>query len=804
MIKNYFKVAFRYLSKHKGYTLINVSGLAVSVACCILIMLFVRSELSFDRFHTKSDRIYRAWLEEHYEGQVFINTVTPIPLGPVLQANLPEVESTCRVAALAPLIKYNNNTFTSSVNMVDSTFFNLFDFELKEGNEKSVFQNASSLVISAGTAKKYFGKESPLGKNLELQLGDDKVLFTVTGVVKDAPLESSIRFDMLIPFSNAPHLWSENTRTQAWSNVSVESYVMLKKEHEVAVANAKIPSIMNPLVTKNYKPGEYLIRLQPITDIHLNSSLPAGNQNISDPKYSYILGTIGILILLIACINFVTLSIGRSTTRALEVGVRKVLGADRQQLVRQFWGEALLLTLIALVIGIVMAVICLKPFNQLANRELGLTVDAFTVLFCFVLILIIGFIAGIYPAIVLSGFKPIQVLKGRLKTGNSMGFFRKGLIVGQFVASIIMIIGTITISRQLHYLRSKDLGYNKEHIIVVSTNKKRVEGFKLAALFKTAVEKNPMVKDVTTSLYSMADYGWMNLGYIDDKGVFRQFKFNAIDVAFFKTMNLQLVAGRSFSKDNPSDSNTILVNEALVKEYGWKDAVGQRLPGKYEHTVIGVVKDFHIDDLHTPVKPAVMAIKPDSIFSRSTDVSYASSPRPRISVRFAGGNIKDEIEFLRTSWKSVAGDQDFEYRFLDDALAGAYEQEQRLGNIVRYASFLSIFIACMGLFGLATLVVVRRTKEIGIRKVLGANTGRLVTMLSKDFIVLVIVASLVAFPIAWWSLNKWLQDFAYRIDIPWWIFGAAAILALVVALLTVSLQAIKAALMNPVKSLRTE
>ena len=344
MLKNYFKVAFRYLSKHKGYTFINVLGLSVSIACCILIMLFVKSELSYDRFHSKSDRLYRAWLEEHYKGEIFTNTVTPVPLGPVLQANLPEAESTCRVAAMAPLIKYNNNTFTGSVNMVDSTFFDLFDFDLKEGNRKSVFQNASSLVITEDAAKKYFGKNSPVGKHLELQLGNDTVLFTVTGIAKNPPLESSIQFDMLIPFSNAHHVWSERTRTTGWSNVGVESYVLLKKGSAVAVANAKIPSIMQPLVTKNYKPGEYNVRLQPMTDIHLNDVLPAGNQPVSSPKYSYILGTIGILILLIACINFVTLSIGRSTSRALEVGVRKVLGAERQQLVRQFWGEALLLS----------------------------------------------------------------------------------------------------------------------------------------------------------------------------------------------------------------------------------------------------------------------------------------------------------------------------------------------------------------------------------------------------------------------------------------------------------------------------
>jgi len=804
MFKNYFKVALRYLSKHKDYTVINVLGLSVGIACCILIMLFVKSEWSFDRFHSKTDRLYRGWLEEHYEGQVFTNTVTPIPLVPVLQSNLPEIESSSRIAALRPVIKYNNNSFTDAVNMVDSSFFNLFDFELKEGSAQNPFATNNSLIITEAAAKKYFGNSSPIGKNLEIQLGNDKVLFTVSALARNPPLESSIQFDMLIPFSNAKYLWGEKTRTSGWSNVSVESYFLLRKGVELRAVQAKIPSIMQPLVSKTYKPGEYKITLQPMTDIHLNNNLPAGNQPVSDPKYSYILATVGLLILLIACINFVTLSIGRSATRALEVGVRKVLGADRQQLIRQFWGEALLLTLMAMMTGIVLALFLQKPFNQIANRELTLSVNGFTVLFCFILMAVIALLAGIYPAFVLSGFKPIQVLKGRLKTGNSMGFFRRALIVGQFVASIVMIIGTITVGRQLRYLQTKDLGFNREHVVVVPTNKSRQEGNLLAQRFKLAIEKNPEVINSTTSLYSMAQYGWMNLGYMDDKNVFRQFRFNAIDVDFVNTMGLTVLKGRNFSKGNTSDSNYILVNEALVKEYGWKEPIGQHLPGKYSQQVIGVVKDFHIQSLHTAIEPAVLAIKPTDLFQNSTDVTYSFPPQPRVSVRFRGGNVEEQIRSLRSSWKSVAGGLDFEYKFLDDALASAYEQEQRLGKIVTYASVLSIFIACMGLFGLATLVVVRRTKEIGIRKVLGADVTGIVALLSKDFVVLVVVASLVAFPLAWWGLQKWLQDFTYRINIPVLAFIGAALLALVVALVTVSFQAIKAALMNPVKSLRTE
>ena len=452
---------------------------------------------------------------------------------------------------------------------MDSSFFNLFDFPLKEGDIKNPFPTKNSLIVTEKAAKKYFGKNSPIGKNLELQLGNDTLLFTVSGIVKDIPLESSIQFDMLVPFSNARHIWSERALTQAWSNVSVESYFLLKKEIAAATVNTKIASIMNPLVAKNYKQGEYNVRLQSLTDIHLNNKLPAANQPVSDPKYSYILATVGILILLIACINFVTLSIGRSTTRALEVGVRKVLGAERQQLIRQFWGEALLLTLIALIIGIGLAIVLQKPFNLLANRQLSLHINGFTILFCFILVAIIALLAGIYPAFVLSNFKPIQVLKGRLKVGG-MGFFRKALIVGQFVASIIMIIGTITVGKQLNYLRTKDLGFNKEHVVIVPTNKSRREGNNLAQRFQVALQKNPDVINSTTSLFSLSEYGWMTLGYTDNKNVFRQFRFNAVDPDFVNAMGLHIVAGRNFSKDNIADSNYILVNEAMVKNMGGK------------------------------------------------------------------------------------------------------------------------------------------------------------------------------------------------------------------------------------------
>ncbi len=803
MIKNILKVAFRYLAKHKGYTLINIVGLAVGIAAVILIALFVRSEWGFDSMHTKGDRIHRAWLKEHYQGEIFNNTATPIPLGPLLADKLPEAEAVTRIANINAPLTLDEKTFNYPVTMVDSNFFSIFDFQLIKGDLRNPFPSKNSILLTEESANTLFGKTSVMGENLELKVGGENMLFTVSGIVEDFPFESSIQFNYLIPFSNEVHIWNESTRTSAWSNVSVDTYVLLREGADPDVVNSKIPSFMDPLVAQNYKPGEYVVTLQPLADIHFGKTLPEDVPAPSNPLYSYILATVGILILLIACINFITLSTGRSATRALEVGVRKVMGAEKKQLIFQFWGESFIVTLCAFIIGLILAFLLLKPFNQLANRDFVLSADPFTLIFCFLLLIFITLFAGGYPALILSSFQPVKVLKGKIKTGKT-GLFGKTLVIGQFVASIVMIICTIIIGKQLEYLQSKDLGFEKEHIIVVPTNRPGEEGNALAERYINTLEGNPQILSASKSLYSMAEFGWMQLGYTDDQEVFRQFKFNAIDPEFINTMDLEIINGRGFMKNNPADSNAIVVNEALVKEYGWQDPIGQKLPGEYPQRVIGVVKDFHIESLHNPIQPAVMALKASSVFEFSSDVTYSASPNPRVSVKFREGNLQEHMAFLENNWKEVAGDQEFRFRFLDEALTAAYDQERRLSKIVQYTSILSIVIACLGLFGLATLVVARRKKEIGIRKVLGADVQTLVATLNKEFVIQILIASLIAFPLAWLVLNRWIRDFEYRIDFPYWVFLFAAIVVLAVGLVTVSFQSVKAAMRNPVKGLRSE
>ena len=803
MFRNYFKTAWRYLLRYKQYTIINILGLAVGITCCVLIMLFVRSEFSYDRFHSNAHRLYRIWQHEKAEGQDFINTVTPIPLAPTLRSTFPEVESVCRVYLFNTLAKLNTNSFNENVTMVDSTFFQIFDFKLLQGNKANPFPTPNSVILTTTTAKKYFGNANAIGKTIELSLGDEKTAFAVAGIAEPSPEESSIKYDMLISYSNAKLVFSPRM-LQNWFNIFNETYMLIGKNVNAADLEKKFPSMMKQQLGEDYGKEEFNLYLQPITDIHLNTSLPAGIQPTSDPKYAYILATIGILILLIACINFITLSVGRSTSRALEVGVRKALGAERKDLIQQFWGEALLTTLMSVVLGLAIAFFLVPPFNQLIERNLSLHVDILFITFCVLLIVVIGLIAGIYPAIILSGFNPVEVLKGKLNLKDNAGFFRKGLIVGQFGVSIVMIICTIVIGQQMHYLQTKDLGYNKDQVIIVPTNKGRKEGFALAQLYKNELQKHSEVLNVSTAAYSFAETPWATLGFKDDKNIYRSFRFNQVDPYFVDAMKIKMVQGRSFQPNNTVDfNNSAIVNEALVKEFGLKDPVGKKF-GSYTQTIIGVMKDFNYESLHTAVQPLVLALNGDTMFRQSSDVSFAISPQPRISVRLKPGNVSDQINMLKKAWKKVAPNQDFEYHFLDETLAASYKQEQKMSVIVQLASMLSIFIACMGLFGLATLTVTRRTKEIGIRKVLGANVGAIVKLLSEDFVVLVIIASLVAFPVAWWTLQDWLSDFAYSINISWWVFIAAAFTTIIIALVTVSVQTIKAALANPVKSLRTE
>ena len=804
MIRNYLKIALRNLLHNKGYTFIKILGLAVGVMCCILIMLFVNSEWSYDKFHAKADRIYRVWQDEKYEDQRFVNSITPIVLGPTLKADIPDIESVCRIQDLNPVVTLDQKDFTENVIMVDTNFFQIFDFKILEGNRSNAFTNANSIIVSEASAKKYFGNGPALGKTMELLLGDTKKLFTITGIVEDAPEASSIKYHMLISYENVDALSSKSMQ-ENWFNVFGETYVTLPKGIDPEQVSAKFPAMMKQALGEDYSPGAFELYLQNITDIHLNTEIPQGIQPISNPKYSYVLGTLGILILLVACANFIILAIGHSSSRAREVGVRKVMGAEKGQLIYQFMGEAFIVTCVSVILGLGFSLLLLSPFNTIINRDLTIPFNLPFILFCLCLILIIAFVAGFYPALILSKFNPATVLKGRLSAKIGSGYLRRGLVIGQFAASIAMIVCTIVIGQQINYFKNKDLGYNREQIMVVATNLNRQDGTILAERYRTELLTHPEVSDVSISLYSFAETPWITLGFTNEMKEYKSFQYNMVDANFVKTMGIEMKEGREFDPEKTSDLyNAAIVNESFLKTFNIDDPIGKKLPGNFQQEIIGVVKDFNFQSLHTPVSPLLMTIKLDSVIPKSENVGLAFAPQPRISVRMKSGSVSDNVSLLESVWGQVAPNQDFDNTFLDDSVETQYTTEVRTSTIVKIASGLSVFIATMGLFGLVTLILTRRKKEIGIRKVLGAKVVSIVKLISMDFAVMIIIASLIAFPLAWWFMHDWLKDFAYRIDIQWWVFGLAGVSALLIALVTISIQAVKAAMSNPVKSLRTE
>tara|TARA_R100001143_G_scaffold63450_1_gene70540 strand:- start:4162 stop:6642 length:2481 start_codon:yes stop_codon:yes gene_type:complete len=826
MLKNYFKIAFRNLFKNKVYSFINIFGLAVGIACCLLIGLYVYNEWSYDEFHSKSDRLYRAWVHEDYgNDEIYFNSVTPPILASTLENNIPEIEKTSRLINFSNLVKRpaQSESVSETITMADPAFFEMFDFNRTRGDVTSFFNNPGTVVISEQTALQFFGEDDPIQQTLSIQIGDAFNDFTVVAVAEDSPLNSSIQFDILIPFSNDTKIYNPGALTN-WFSVSVETYVLLKENSQIDEIDNKIQSMMVTELGNRY--GDelsesdltYTVGLQPITDIHLNTDIPEGIASVSDPIYSYILSAIALLILLIACVNFMTLSISRSTARAKEVGIRKTIGAARSNLMVQFWGEALLMTFFALFAGILLAELLLPQFNALSGTELQLRLSG-NIVFLFVSVAVaISLVAGIYPALILSGFKPVEVLKGRLNLSGDKNLFRQTMVVFQFTLSIALIAGTMIISKQLDHMRSADLGYQKEQVIVLSTDFNAGPGTPIsktiedASLLKERLEAE-LAGTPGIDLFSLSTFtpvqsgGWINADYRDQNDRKRYFNFNIVDHSFLDTYGINIISGRDFSIDNPSDQRrAILINQAMADDYGWENPIGQRLPGANfeDHEIIGLVENFHFESLHTDVKPLALTINPSILFSGIENIGFSASPTPRISLRFTTQDLPALMNQIEESWTLTAAGSPFNYTFVDQAVDSQYRQEERLSQIVFFGSTLAIIIACLGLFGLASLMIIRRTKEIGVRKVLGASSQSILFLVNKEFTKLVAIAFGFAAPIAWYGMNNWLQDFAYRIDLGVGIFLLAGFVVLVVAWLTVSYQSIKAAVANPVDSLRSE
>ena len=815
MLLNYIKIGLRNLRQHKVNAFINIFGLAVGMACCFLIFLLVYFEWSYDSFHENGDSIYRTYVEFiRPDGSIDNWLLMPPRMAPALEAEFPGILRVNRVVAGNQDFQIGDEFFRQRLMEADSTFFEMFSFPLLTGDPATALDDPGSMVITETLAAKFFGVQAAqygeaLGRTVSITPNEIRYDFTVTGVVKELPPNSSLQFDAMIPFVNYGNIYLGSNDSGGRTSTYVQLHM---DQNEVALEEALPPFVNSEFanVIQDWQLGDILAEgagtfsmlLQPLRELHLDPNLWVPYEETPhNPRYSFILTGIGLLVLLIACINFMILSVGRSAGRAREVGVRKVLGAYRGQLMKQFWCEALILSIIALLLGIFIAVLALPAFNNLTGQTLSLTGFNLRSMIptLAVLMAVVGLVAGGYPAAVLSRFHPASVLKGDIRTKGRNSFTR-ALVVAQYTISIALIVSTIIMARQLHFLMNKDLGYDQDQVIVVHTNQVgRTEASNVVERFRNDLLPNDRITHVVRTGYSFTRGGDRNT-WTDENGVMRGAYNFGVDYNYIDMMDMEIVAGRNFSRDFPIDpTHSLLVNEALVREFDIEDPINYTMTGWlswiYDEppTVIGVVKDFHFLSLHNEVRPAVMNMHPDYYMGMGA-----------ILIKVKPDHLPDTIQRVEEEWKAVMPGKPFTYSFLDEDIAGQYQTERRWSRIVTYSSLFAVLIACLGLFGLATLSVSKRTKEIGIRKALGASVSGILLLISTEFVKLVMIAAVLAWPFAYFGMTQWLENFAFRVDISWWIFIVAGLAALLVALLAVGYQSIRAAVANPVDSLRYE
>lgn len=806
MIQNYFKLAWRNLLKNKAFSFINLTGLASGLCCFMLIALYVKDELSYDRYNKKADRIYRINTDIRFGGGDLHLTVASDPLGETMKKEYPQVEAYTRIYASSgsKLVKKGSDYITEErVAYVDSTFFNVFTIPALEGETETALQEPNTAVLSASASKKYFGTTSAVGKLIEIE----NQPFKVTAVIKDIPRTSHFQFDFLLSMDNVDYNWgnflSNNFQTYLLLQKGTD-YKAFQKNFETVVNKYLVPQAKQFMDISSMeefrKAGNNLeYSLIPLLDIHLHSDrFPelSANGNI---RYVYIFSAVALFILMIACINFMNLSTARSANRAREVGIRKVLGTEKYTLVKQFLLESILTVTIALIIALVIALLVLPYFNQIAAKTFGAK-DLFnlkTLPFLVLIPILVGIMAGSYPAFFLSGFKPIAVLKGTTLGGFKKSNLRSALVVFQFAISIMLIICTVVVYSQLRFIQSKNLGYNKNQVLVINGTGalgEKATAFKNDILNLQGVSSGSISGFLPVAASSRNDNSFATSPVMDAKNGINMQRWT-VDQDYIETLGMKMAAGRNFSREFPTDSSAALINETAASLLGFDDPVGKKIYTYNDQNepvafhVIGVVKNFNFESLRQHIGPLCMTLG-----------NYTALTAFRVN----SDNLPVLIKQVEAKWKAMVPGMAFSYRFLDDSFDDMYRTEQRIGKIAITFAMMAILIACLGLFGLVTYAAERRVKEIGIRKVLGATIIHITGMLSIDFLKLVMIAAIIAFPIAWWAMHKWLQDFAYRVSISWWVFIIAGFVTAVIALLTVSFKAINAAIANPVESLRNE
>jgi len=801
MIRNYIKVAMRNILKHKFFSAINVLGLSIGMVCCLFIFIYVTDELSYDRFHEDSDQIYRIGLLGKIAGQEFNTANSSWPVASTMQNEIPGIEAGLRLwSRQAGLVfKYEDKAFTEKgIVYADSNFFDFFSFELIEGDRSSALTEPNTVVLTPELASKYFGSENSIGKLITI--GNDNASFKVTGIVKPAPGNSHFHYSAIISFES-----SKGQLFEGWTGNSMHTYIKLNPNNSVDEVNRKLDDIVTKYVGAEVEQGlgisfaefkknggVYKYYLYPLTDTHLKSPTQDDIEPNGEMKYVYIFSIVGVFILIIACINFMNLSTARSSSRAKEVGLRKTMGSARSQMIWQFLSESVIYSLVGMLIALAVTYFLLPSFNLLAGKSLSMN-NLISPAFlggAIGLVIFVGFVAGSYPAFYLTSFNAVEVLKGKLRAGMKSKGVRSTLVVFQFAISIFLIIATAIVLQQLDFMQSKNLGMDKENIIVIQNTGKlgnSREVFKNKALSMTGVvsasytnNSFPGVNNTTVFRTKGSEQDQLSGSYYAD--------YDHLDV-----LKLELKEGRFFSKEFASDSTAVLVNEAAAKQFGWTDPLNEEIinyngPSPQTNHVIGVVKDFNFESLKSEVRPLVISFVE---VSRFLLVKYTGNPETAVSS-------------LKELWAENNTGAPFEYTFLDQDFDALFRAEQRLKNIFMIFAGLAIFIACLGLFALASFTTEQRTKEIGIRKAMGATESNLTLLLSKEFTILVLVAFLPAAGAAWYFMNQWLQDFAYRIQINPVIVLIGGIVAFVVAWLTVGIQSLKAAKANPVKSLRYE
>jgi putative ABC transport system permease protein len=816
MLKNYFKIAWRNISNNKLFSFINIFGLSIGFSCCLLITLYIVHETSYDRHHKNAKRLYELATTFVKDGKDDPKPNTPAPMAAAMKQEFPEIEETTRILQLfaedKTLLQYNpDNGETKSFYetkgfAADSTFFRLFSYQFIEGNPYTCLNAPNTVVINEEIARKFFGNEPALNKIIKISSSTNgDTSFTVSGVFQPSkkPTQIDARFFISMKGGNLQQFIAE--QTDMAGNNMFQTFLLLKESANAKALEAKFPAFVDKYIGKALKNMGFYKKqfLVPVTDMHLYSGMDSNISAVGSATSLYILGSIALFTLLLACINFMNLSTARSSKRSAEVGIRKVLGAEKHSLVKRFIGESVLMSFIALLLAFAITALSLRLFSYISGTELlvGLS-SQWPLIFGFIGVAIItGVLAGSYPAFYLSSFIPVRVLKGRFTNSLSAVALRKGLVVFQFIISVVLIIASVVINKQMQYMRTKDLGFQKDQQIVIPMRSSTAKN--IYTPLKNEIQKNPLVQNVGASAYypgimNPSDLSLRREGASADEG--KLVRTNVVDHSFLQTLGIQPMAGRLFSSEFPADTNRrIVINMATVKQLGFSspdEAVGKKLlfnwrEYSFEYFVVGVVKDFHFQDLHVPIAPYAFFLNNQPFYSY-------------LLVHAKAGNISTLLNGIGKTWRTLNPNEPFEYSFLDEDFQRNYVAEDRRAAMVAFFTTIAILISCLGLFGLAAFSAEQRTKEIGIRKVLGASVSNIVALLSKDFIKLVVIALFIAAPIGWYFMNKWLEDFAYRINIGWWMFAFAGLFAMLIAFATISLHAMKAALTNPTKNLRTE